>query len=167
MPIGGAPARIALEQLGSADVGAHVDGARRAQRVGDDLRERRDVAQREIEPLPRHGVQAQRRIADQHGARAVNRAARDARERVEMALADAREAAETLAERRLQLGAKRVDGQRRHPRRVAFGQRPDHGRAAARERQERNRARAAVKRSNARPSSGASVLQLNTTARWP
>ena len=57
-----------------------------------------------------------------------------------MALADAREAAETLAERRLQLGAKRVDGQRRHPRRVAFGQRPDHGRAAARERQERDRA---------------------------
>src|SRR5262245_20910679 len=80
----------------------------------------------------------QRRVADQHGALPVNGAARDAREWGEVALADPREAAEALAERRLQLRAERVDGQRRDALGVALGLRPDHGAAAARERQQRN-----------------------------
>ena len=83
-------------------------------------------------------MQAQRRIADQHGALAVNRAARDARERIEVALTDTREAPEALAERRLQLRAKGIDGQRGDALGVARRLRPNHGAAAARERQQRD-----------------------------
>ena len=77
------------------------DCARVVQCVCNDVGERRDVAQRKIEALARDGMQAQRGVADQHGALAVHGAARDARERVQVALADARDAAEALTERAL------------------------------------------------------------------
>src|SRR5262245_22087246 len=104
-------------------------------------------------------MQAQRRVADQHGARPVNRLARDARERVEMALADAREAAKALAERSLELRAKRVGWQRGDLLRVALGQRPNHGAAAARQRQQRDRAalRKTLERAPVEPRLGAAV----------
>ena len=86
-------------------------------------------------------MQTQRRVADQHGALAVNVVARDARERMQMALADPREAAEALAERRLELGAERVVGQRRDAlARPPSGSVQITARAAARQRQQRDRA---------------------------
>ena len=85
-------------------------------------------------------MQAQRGVADQHGALAMDGVAGDAHERVEMTFADPREPPEPLAERSLQLGAKSIGGQRRDALRVAFRQRPNDRRAAARERQERDRA---------------------------
>src|SRR5690606_11628077 len=84
------PIAIARERIGAAVVA----GAR----VGDDLGERRDVAQREVEALPRDGMQTKRRVADEHDARPRRGLARDARELVHLAHADFDEAADAVTE---------------------------------------------------------------------
>src|SRR5690606_23449334 len=88
------PVAIARERVGTAEVA----GAR----VCDDLGERGDVAQREIEALSRDGMQTKRRIADEHDARPRRGLARDARELVHLAQADFDEAADAIAEGLLQ-----------------------------------------------------------------
>jgi hypothetical protein len=99
--IRGAPGAVALEHFARAGIGVCAARTPGPYLVRDDLRERRDVAQSQVEALRRDRVQPQRRVADQERALARELLARDARERVRAPLADPRNAAEPEAEYRL------------------------------------------------------------------
>jgi hypothetical protein len=113
------------------------------------IRERRDVAQGEVEALRRDRVQTQRRVPDQERALTRELLARDARERVRAPFADPRDAAEPKTECRLQLRTELVDGQRELALGVLARQRPNDRSPATGQRQERDRAalREALERS--------------------
>ena len=118
-----------------------------------------------LKPCPATGMQAQRGVADQDGARTGASASLAMRASgCRCALADAREAAEPLAERRLQLGAKLVDG--------SAATRVGALRAASRSRPRGRRCSGStaigprcVKRSNARPVERRLGAQLKMIAR--
>ena len=126
LPIGGAPRRVALEQLRGADVGRAPGSAARSASAMTSASVATSRSAR-LKPCPATGCRRSAASPISTARSPWIGAARDARERIEVALADAREAPEPLAERGLQLRAKSVDGQRRDPLGVAFGQRPDHG----------------------------------------
>ena len=114
----------------------------RRRAVGEHLGQRRDVAQPEVQPLPRQRVDAVRRVAGQRHPRQRPALGERQAERIGVALALERDVAEEVAEPRPELGE--VAGRRRagrSPRARSRALGPDDRRAVAGQRQDGERPR--------------------------
>ena len=133
LAVRGAPGRVALEERGIARIAAAG--------VREQLREHRDVAEREIESLSRDGMERLRGVAENHGPRRRQSLRAREGERIGLPAADAREPPEAQAERPLQFRDEVPVLERKRAARVVGRERPDDGRAALRDRQHGDRSR--------------------------
>src|SRR5690606_17737289 len=107
--------------------------------IRDQLGERGDVAQREIESLARDRMQRHRGVTDEDDAPVTERVAPQSTQGVQRAPPDLENASEAIAERVLQRLAKRVVRQRRDALGFTRRQRPYDADAASGKRQHRKR----------------------------